>query len=131
MYLTSNYIFFFLFFSLLLYSSSSWQAFFVLHIVFNIIAKYSLSSNLRSNRSQVIYKKAISKIFAKFTQRNLYRGLFFNKDAGPPAATLLKIRLRHKCFLVTFAKFLRTGLFENTPGRLLLPPPNFCFHLLV
>ena len=125
MYLTSNYIFFFLFFSLLLYSSCSWQTFFVLHIVFNIIAKYSLSSNLRSNRSQVIYKKAISKIFAKFTQRNLYRGLFFNKDAGPQAANFCK------CFLVNLAKFLRTGLFENTPGRLLLPPPNFRFHLLV
>ena len=35
-------------------------------------------------------------------------------------ATLLKKRLWHRCFSVTFAKFLRTFFLENTFGRLLL-----------
>ena len=35
---------------------------------------------------------------------------FLNKVAG----------LRHRCFLVNFAKFLRTTFLQNTSGRLLL-----------
>ena len=35
-------------------------------------------------------------------------------------ATLLKKRLWHRCFLVNFAKFLRTPSLQNTFGRLLL-----------
>ena len=35
-------------------------------------------------------------------------------------ATLLKKRLRHRCFLVNFAKFLRTFFLQNTTGCLLL-----------
>ena len=37
-----------------------------------------------------------------------------------PPATLLKKRLRHRCFPVNFAKFLRTPFSQNTSGRLLL-----------
>ena len=36
------------------------------------------------------------------------RSLFFNKVAGLRPATLLKSRLQHGCFLMNFAKFLRT-----------------------
>ena len=35
-------------------------------------------------------------------------------------ATLLKKKLWHWCFLVNFAKFLRTPFSKNTSGRLLL-----------
>ena len=41
------------------------------------------------------------------------------KDGLRPA-TLLKKRLRHRCFSVNFAKFLRTPFLQNTSGRLLL-----------
>ena len=34
--------------------------------------------------------------------------------------TLLKKRLRHRCFPVNFEIFLRTPFSQNTPGRLLL-----------
>ena len=35
-------------------------------------------------------------------------------------ATLLKKRFWHRCFLVKFAKFLRTPILQNNSGRLLL-----------
>ena len=35
-------------------------------------------------------------------------------------ATLLKMRLWHRCFPVKFAKFLRTVFLQNTSGRILL-----------
>ena len=40
---------------------------------------------------------------------------FLNKVAGLRPATLLKNRLRHRCFLVNFAKFLRTPFYRRTP----------------
>ena len=47
-------------------------------------------------------KKGILRNFAKFTEKHLCQRLFFNKDS------LLKKRLRHRCFPVDFGKFLRT-----------------------
>ena len=44
----------------------------------------------------------------------------FNKVAGPRPAILLKKRLLHRCFPVSFAKFLRT-IFHRTPL-------DDCFH---
>ena len=46
--------------------------------------------------------------------------LFFNEFAGLRPATLLKKRLRHRCFPVSLVKFLRTTLLQNASGRLLL-----------
>ena len=45
---------------------------------------------------------------------------FFNKIAGLRAATLLKKRLWHRCFLMNSENFLRTPFLQNTYGRLLL-----------
>ena len=42
------------------------------------------------------------------------------ENTWPRPATLLKKRLWHKCFPVTFIKFLRTPILQNTSGRLLL-----------
>ena len=53
-------------------------------------------------------KKVILRNFAKFTGKHLYQSLFFNKVARIMPTTLLKKRLRHRCFFVYFAKFLRT-----------------------
>ena len=44
----------------------------------------------------------------------------FNKVASLRPATLLKKRLWHRCFPVTFVKFLTTPFLQNTSGRLLL-----------
>ena len=39
--------------------------------------------------------------------------LFFNEIAGLRHATLLKMRLWHRCFPVNFVKFLRTTFFTE------------------
>ena len=53
-------------------------------------------------------KKDVLENFAKFTRKHLYQSLFFNNVTALSPATLLKKRLWHSCFSVTFAKFLRT-----------------------
>ena len=64
-------------------------------------------------------KKGVLGYFAKFTGKHLRQRLFFDKVAGLRPATLLKNSLWHRCFLVNFAKFLRTPFSKNTSGRLL------------
>ena len=58
--------------------------------------------------------------FIKFTGKHLCQGLLFNKIAGLGAATLLKKKLRRRCFPLNLAKFLRTPYLQNTSARLLL-----------
>ena len=48
-------------------------------------------------------KKGALRNFAKFTEKHLCQGLFFNTVAGLRPATLIKKRLWHKCFPVNFA----------------------------
>ena len=62
---------------------------------------------IRSSRPEVFCKKGVLKNFAKFTGKQLRHSLFFNKVAVLRAATLLKKRLWHRCFPVSFVKFLR------------------------
>ena len=60
-----------------------------------------------SNLLEAFCKKGALRNFAKFTGKHLCR---------PQTATLLKKRLWHRYFPVTFAKFLRTPfLTEHTP----------------
>ena len=65
-------------------------------------------------------KKAVLRNFEKFTGKHLCQSLFFNKVAGQRPATLLKNKLWHRCFPVSFAKFLRTPFLQNNSGRLFL-----------
>ena len=69
---------------------------------------------------EVLCKKVVLTNFAKLTGKHQCRSLFFNKVAGLMPATLLKMRLWHKCFVVNFAKFLRTPILKNICERLLL-----------
>ena len=43
------------------------------------------------------------------------RSLFFSKVSGLRPSTLLKKRLRRRCFSMNFEKFLRTRFFYRTP----------------
>ena len=70
---------------------------------------------LEIQKQNMFFKTGVLEHFAKFTGKHLCQSLFFNKVAGAPA-TLLKKRLWHKCFLVNFAKFLRTSFSQNTSG---------------
>ena len=67
-----------------------------------------MSRYYRSSRLEVFCKKGVLKNFA---------------DLRP--ATLLKKRLWHRCFPVSFGKFLRTPFLQNTPRGLLLVGVNF------
>ena len=71
----------------------------------------------------MFYKKRVLRNYAKYTGKHLCQRLFFNKVAGLRSATLLKKRLRHRCFPVNLVKFLRTNFLQNTSGRLLLFTP--------
>ena len=90
----------------------------------------------RSSHRRCSIKKDVLKNFAKFTRKHLRQSLFFNKVAGLSYRSqsidlqnksiewflydrpiiLSKKRLWHRCFLVNFAKFLRTPSLQNTSG---------------
>ena len=64
----------------------------------------------KSTQSEMFCKKGVPENIANFIAKYLRRIPFFNKVAGFRSATLLKNRLRQKCFPVSFASFLRTSL---------------------
>ena len=68
----------------------------------------------------VLRKKVFLEISQNSQEKHLCQSLFFNKVADLGPATLLKMRLWHRCFPVNLAKFLRTPFLHNTSGRLLL-----------
>ena len=65
-------------------------------------------------------KRGVLRNLSKLTGKHLCQSLFFNKVAGLRPSILLKMRLWHRCFPVTFATFLRTPFLQNTSGRVLL-----------
>ena len=86
-------------------------------LLMNILRTFNISEEV-IRRCSII--KGVLRNFAKFTGKHLYRRLFFNKVAGLRAASLLKKRLWHRCFSVSFAKFLRAPFTINTSGWLFL-----------
>ena len=68
---------------------------------------------------QVFCEKSVLRNLADLQENTCTRVSFLIKlQAGP--ATLLKKRLGHRCFPVSFAKFLKTPFSQNTSERLLL-----------
>ena len=59
-------------------------------------------------------KKGVFKNFVKLTGKNLRRSLFSYAGLSRPA-TLLKKRLRQRCFPVNFVKFLKTPFLLISP----------------
>ena len=105
----------------------------LLLIRFTLCSAPSSSSSLlllRSSRPEVFYKKVVLRNFAKFTRKHLRQRVFFNKVAGLRFASLSKKGLWHRCFLVNFAKFLRTPFVTEHMWWLLLNTVNIsdvCF----
>ena len=61
------------------------------------------SSEVEQNQLQEVFcKKDVLKNLAKFTGKQLWQSLFFNKIAGLMPTTLLKKRLWHKFFFCEF-----------------------------
>ena len=83
--------------------------------------KFSKHTLYRSScRPKVFCKKDVLKNLAKFTGKITVPEAFFNKAESLQPATLLKRRLWYKCFLLNFAKFLRTPFFTKHLRWLLL-----------
>ena len=72
-----------------------------------------LVSSYRSSRPEVFYKLGSLKSFVKFTRKHLCWNLFFNKVAGLKPE---KKTIQQRCFPVSFAKFLRAFISQNTSG---------------
>ena len=70
------------------------------------------NDNNQKQPPEVFYKKLCSQKFRKIDRQT--------PAQGSQPATLLKKRLRHKCFPLNFAKYLKTPFLQNIPGRLLL-----------
>ena len=70
--------------------------------------------------TEVFNKKNFLNKFEKLSIEHLHQSLFFNKVTELRPATLLRKRLRQKCFPVNFFELLRIPILQNIPGRLLL-----------
>ena len=84
--------------------------------------------------SEVFCKKGVLKNFAKFTGKYLCQSLPESVPEASRPTTSLKKRLWYRCFIVNFAKFLRTGFLKEHLRWLLLfiedaiPLRNFEFQ---
>ena len=74
------------------------------------MAEILYSGICKSTQPEVFSKKGVPENIANFIAKYLRRSPFFNKVAGFRPATLLKKRMRHKCFPVSFVSRLRTSL---------------------
>ena len=70
-----------------------------------------------SSHLQKIFKTDVLKNFAKLAEKHLLRSLFL---ISSKTTAFLKMRLRHRCFLVNFAKLLRITFLQSISGLLLL-----------
>ena len=71
-----------------------------------LVFAITIEMTTRSSHQECSVRKDVLRNFAKFTGKHLCQVLFIK--------TLLKKRLWHRCFLMNFAKFLRTP-FHRTP----------------
>ena len=89
-------------------------------IYFYTVNQSLFDTNKKKQSSRGVLLKGVLRNLTKFTGKQLYPRLFFNKVADLRPATLLKKRLWHRCFPVNFVKFLRTPLFTEHLWWLLL-----------
>ena len=75
---------------------------------------------MQKQPSKGFFKESVMRNFAEFTRKYLCRHLFFDKFKLSISSTSLKASLQCRCFLVNFAKFVRTPFLQNTTGPLLL-----------
>ena len=98
------------------YSTSIWLTFY--WIATDYLSE--LWSLFRSSNMSCSVRKGVPRNLEKFTGKHLCQSLFFNKFGELKPAILLKKRLWHRCFPVSFDKFLRTPFFLEHLWWLLL-----------
>ena len=81
----------------------------------NIDLFYRSSFTFQTQPPEVFCQGVLRNV-AKFTGKHLCQSLFLNEVAGLRPVTLLKKILWDMCFLVNFAKFVRTPSCPNTSG---------------
>ena len=102
---------------------------------FKLILIFCLLPNIFSyfqkQPPEVFCKKKVFLEISPNSQENTCARVSFLIKLQAPPATLLKKRLWHRCFAVSFAKFLRTLFSQNTSGQLLLyfPASSYAFSL--
>ena len=75
---------------------------------------------MKKQLSKRFSNESVMRNFAEFTRKHLCRNPFPDKAKLCRSSTLLKTSLQRRCFLVNFAKFLKTSFLESTTRRLLL-----------
>ena len=74
------------------------------------------SEYIKKKPLEMFYKKGLLKYFTNFTRKHLRWSNFLIKFTATDL--FIKKRLRHRCFLVEFAKFLKTPILKNICERL-------------
>ena len=67
--------------------------------------------------SETVAKRCSTKNFVTFTRKHLYQSLLFFFDKVIGLVTLLKKRLRYRCFPVNLPKFLKKPILYNICKR--------------
>ena len=75
---------------------------------------------IRSSHRSCSVRRGVLRNFAKFTRKHMCQAPFFKKCCRQKTCNFIKKRLRHMCFPLNFAKFLRTPFSQNTSGQLFL-----------
>ena len=74
-----------------------------------------LKSIIRNCCTEVLYIRGVYTNFVKFKLKHLCRSLFFSKFSDLKYVTLLKKKLRHRCFPVNFCEIFKNTFFDRTP----------------
>ena len=87
----------------------------------------SVVSNILFKKSgpEVFCIKGVLKISAKFTRKYLCLSLCLSRVTSWRPLTLLKNRLRHRCFLVIFPQKFKNAFLHKTPVRMLFTWKKF------
>ena len=75
---------------------------------------------IRSIPRSCSVRRGVLRNFAKFTRKHICQAPFFKTCCRHKTCNFIKKRLRHTCFPLNFAKFIRTPFSQNTSGRLFL-----------
>ena len=82
-----------------------------------MILKKILKKTKQQPTTEAVARRRFSKqVFLKFSQYHRKLESLFNKVAGLMASRFIKKSLKHRCFPVNIAKFLKTAFLLNTSG---------------
>ena len=99
---------------------------FMFYITWIMVFVNSRRSHWKCSVKMVLLKILILK---KFHRKTPVLESLFNKVGRPQVCNFMKKRFQHSCFLVKFAKFLRTHILKNICDSLLLKLFSLSLHV--